>query len=567
LPTDYDVSQLTQVVQGYLVSKRSDPRTVIRQLGEIFQFDCVETDYQLKFVPKNTAIVATISQSDMGEVKTNRGTSSGDDNFFKHVKKQETDLPYEVHVKYLDPARNYQFGDQNSRRPLNPIPTMNARAVISFEAPIAMSAADAVKLSQTLLYTEWVERDMYETSLGYKWMHLDPTDGILFTFNNGDNYQARLVEQTIGGDFSQAIRAVAVDNETFYSTATAPTSDNLVVSGSGFSAMTTSVIAFDLPFFYETDAVNQTTAKLWHVCVAYAAGNWPGAQVMSATAGTNYTYDNFQTKLPFAGTLSTVLPATNSPFLIDFKTSINVHPFRPVTTTLASTSTLGLLGGVNWAIVGKEIIGFQNASINADGSYTLTGLLRGLRGTEYACNTHKPGETFILIDESTFSSKPYTSAEVGQTVLFKATTFGIAVDLAPVQTITLSGAGLKPRPVANIARASDGAGGVTVTWTRCTRYGGNLVDGTGTVPLNEATEAYNAYILSAPYDDNAFNENAPTTYVRAFTGLTSPTFTYTAAQAATDSFSPTTDTLHLVVFQVSATVGNGFPSVADLLPH
>ena len=53
-------------------------------------------------------------------------------------------------------------------------------------------------------------------------------------------------------------------------------------------------------------------------------------------------------------------------------------------------------------------------------------------------------------------------------------------------------------------------------------------------------------------------------YTRAFTGLTVPSVTYTAAEMAADDFDPTTDTLYLAVYQLSGVVGRGFPGTEAL---
>jgi len=105
-----------------------------------------------------------------------------------------------------------------------------------------------------------------------------------------------------------------------------------------------------------------------------------------------------------------------------------------------------------------------------------------------------------------------------------------------------------------------------VGWSRRTRLSGEMTDGTGVVPLMEDFEQYDAYVLAAPFDPYVFNAGTPSTFVRAYTGLTSPTFTYAAADMATDGFNPATSTLHLVVFQVSSVVGPGFPGWSDMLP-
>jgi hypothetical protein len=63
---------------------------------------------------------------------------------------------------------------------------------------------------------------------------------------------------------------------------------------------------------------------------------------------------------------------------------------------------------------------------------------------------------------------------------------------------------------------------VTLSWIRRTRVGGELIDGTGEVPLAEDSEQYDLEIRFG----NAV--------VRVVNGLTSPTYVYTPADQATD---------------------------------
>ena len=107
---------------------------------------------------------------------------------------------------------------------------------------------------------------------------------------------------------------------------------------------------------------------------------------------------------------------------------------------------------------------------------------------------------------------------------------------------------------------------VVLTWIRRTRIGGLMEDGTDTVPLDEATEAYEAYLLASEADAVDFDPTDPATYVRAFLSLTSATLTYTAAQMVTDGFDPATDTIFAVIYQLSAVVGRGFSSLHVLPP-
>ena len=69
---------------------------------------------------------------------------------------------------------------------------------------------------------------------------------------------------------------------------------------------------------------------------------------------------------------------------------------------------------------------------------------------------------------------------------------------------------------------------VHLAWVRRTRLGGDLLGGTGTVPINEQSEAYEVDILSG----------VGGTVKRTLAGLTSAAAVYTAAEITADFGTP-----------------------------
>jgi hypothetical protein len=96
----------------------------------------------------------------------------------------------------------------------------------------------------------------------------------------------------------------------------------------------------------------------------------------------------------------------------------------------------------------------------------------------------------------------------------------------------------------HINGSRNGAGDLTITWIRRTRYSGewrDLVD----APLNEASEAYELDVLGGGGQ-----------LVRTL-GSTSPSVVYAAADQTTDFGAPQS-AVAVAVYQMSAAVGRGF---------
>jgi hypothetical protein len=113
--------------------------------------------------------------------------------------------------------------------------------------------------------------------------------------------------------------------------------------------------------------------------------------------------------------------------------------------------------------------------------------------------------------------------------------------------LTLAGNDLKPYAPAQLKATGSWGSNVTLSWQRRTRVGGELIDGTGEVPLAEDSEEYELEILDGPGG----------AVLRTATGLSDPEFTYTTAMQSADSGMAQTE-LTFRVYQISAQVGRGF---------
>jgi hypothetical protein len=177
----------------------------------------------------------------------------------------------------------------------------------------------------------------------------------------------------------------------------------------------------------------------------------------------------------------------------------------------------------------------------------LSTLLRGRRGTEVYVALHESGEMFVMLDESAAVLRRLLPLDrVGKTLHLAAVARGGDAGNSTPQTIVLAGNDLKPYAPVHLAASGSFGSGITLSWVRRTRVGGDLKDGFGTVLLAEDTEAYEIEVLG-PDDDVR----------RTVTGLTSPAVTYTAAMQAED-FPEGYPASAFVVYQLSTQVGRGF---------
>ena len=89
---------------------------------------------------------------------------------------------------------------------------------------------------------------------------------------------------------------------------------------------------------------------------------------------------------------------------------------------LPSTTILNLLNGNNAAAYGShgrwEIIQWQSAVENPDGTFRLTKLARGRRGSDFNINTHKTRDRFIMLSNTTLQNLSVGAGELNAAAYF-----------------------------------------------------------------------------------------------------------------------------------------------------
>jgi hypothetical protein len=215
--------------------------------------------------------------------------------------------------------------------------------------------------------------------------------------------------------------------------------------------------------------------------------------------------------------------------------------------TLQSVPALQVLNGANLVAVealgGWEILSYAQATLVAPNWWRLSGLLRGLGGSEpFAALPKAVGARVVMLDGGVL---PLAS---GLEWLNRAVRYRLAPEgrdhadpMAVAFDVTAGTATLKPlAPVSLKARRE--AGGVRISWIRRTRFGGDNWE-LSEVPLNEESEAYQIEILGGA------------AVKRAFTEATASLF-YTASQENADFGGPQTS-LSMRILQISASAGPG----------
>lgn len=526
------------VVDGMYIRRLAPTRGVIQALEPAYFFDTKESNGVLSGVLRGGATVATITDDELGASTTGKA----DFDLIKPERSDEDSLPGEVIVTYMDRASDYQVAAQHDRRS-----TVETDQPINMELPLVVSPDAARQIGSVWLYNQWAGRTRRTVRVPRKYSYLEPTDPITLE-TDAAAFDVRIVAIKTNDAF---LELECVDEEIgVYD----QNSEGAEIIGAGAEIQTptpTKLVLLDIPMLREAD----NDPGFYVAAAGYGAG-WPGALILRSTdGGIVFTTVTSITTPATMGNVSTALGDYTGPMGYDAVNQIEVNLFGSAS-ALSSVTDAQLLQGANAIALGNptdgyELLQFKTATIVTGNKWRLSQLVRGRRGTEAQMSTHAAYETMVLLDENTLRRIAITDPSIGIENHYKAVTFGQLATNASTQALTNTAASLKPYSPVN-GRGSGFGGDVTITWTRRGRIQNDWNDGVE-LTLGEASELYIVEIW------NALN----TAVVRTISGISSPTTVYSAANQTTDFGSPPSS-LNVRIYQISATVGRGFPFIGTL---
>jgi len=158
--------------------------------------------------------------------------------------------------------------------------------------------------------------------------------------------------------------------------------------------------------------------------------------------------------------------------IIDPWTKIDIY----VPNSILETATdAAFLAGENLILIGQEIIAFRDVLVKPNNIYTISRLIRGVKGTEKLTGTHALGESAILLNNATQLATK--QGDIGKNLQFKIVPFDQSEpDITDVVTINYQAQSAIPYTVAGVKQALADNGDVTVSWYRRTYQNGALLD-------------------------------------------------------------------------------------------
>jgi len=525
-----DATALDQEIRGYLWTQ-GPAKDILDPLLDAHDSFVRQHNFGLEFRKKGDAAAGTIATPMFVRQNGVR---------FKAPIVQDTDLPRYLSFNFADVDADHQTNAVPAQRTADAVDTK--RTVTINMTTLVLHIDEAKQLADRWFRRQWFERITVENALTMQQVALEPGDVRILDLD-GNAAPYRLTSTSIGADGVIGCKWVRDDP----SLADLSGAVGAAMDGRAESSIAVGVIAkgfvLDIPLI--TDADNSVNPLLYFGAGPYAAGSWPGATIFEAIDG---EYSDEWASIPSTAAITwgytTEALDTANPWLWDRGNSVNVvvKCGALVSTTQAACDATPT---ANLALLGDELIQFTTATLETDGSYTLSGLKRGRRGTEWAVDDHAGGEMFVLLDRAGHANMGVS--DVGTDLSFKAVTGGRDTTSAFPIPVAFTGATLKPYAPAQLTAVKDPVtGDWAIDWIRRSRIGGAWTSGT-TIPLGEASEEYSVDIL-----------DSGGSLVRTYSGLSGPAATYDAADQATDGGDVAEGDLYLAVYQISDAVGRGF---------
>jgi hypothetical protein len=524
-----DVSELVgKEVIGFAAS--GSARQVIEVLMASYYFDWC-CDSALRAVLRGGAVVASIAYGDLAA-----GNDRSDGAAFDPQRANDEEVPAKIALTAYNLNADYEAGTEIGDR----LVTVGADTR-SVDLPLVMLPDQIKGRALAMALDARNAANTAQISIDDRYAEIAGSDPITVTDRDGTAYRMRVVKE----NYARGIKVLdLVFDDPSALVTVGIANDGRVPAISPTITARTTARYLDVPLLldgYDIPGFMVAAAPL-------TADSWPGAVIQRSPDGTSYSNVATITARGVFGTAG-LLEGWTGGHLYDEESVITVSVNGQLSS--ATRSALSADRTLNVAAIGIngrwEIVRFRNAALVATGVYQLSGFLRGKLGTEWATGLHELNDPFVLLSPTTVRHIEHSLGDIGLSRFYKAVTLGKSpVGVTPT-TFTDTGVALKPYAPID-ARAERDGDDITLTWRRRTRLQTrHLGPLPASVPLGEDTEAYSIDLLDSG------------TVVGTLTSTTSSiTFDVTDY-----GFSPG-DAIDVEIYQLSASVGRGYPLEATL---
>lgn len=516
-------------VFGYKLANPTSVRASIDPLMAAFRIYAVDEDNLIKFKKyEDITSVASVSYYELGQ------SADGLEDAMPLARKQEIDLPRSITTNYIEPGLDFNTASEKDVRQ-----TTESIEDLSFDLPVAISSDIAKTVSQTVLYSSWNSQNTRVCKLSRKYAFVSPGDGLTIEYPLGTlalwrvtaaNDDGQMVEFTLEPGDAELFGATAVGSTGYQGQEVQPLAPQTIME------------IVDGPILRDAD----NNAGIYVSMEGATDTGWGGAELFAGSDDTTLVSKGTVSNPAVIGTAENALGTFSLEIYDELNTvvvDIGEGSLSSVTrSALEADQTLNAFAlGMNgrW-----EYLQFMTATDLTGGRFRLSGLKRGLRGTQHNRSNHAIGDRFVTLGYAGTLRPLWENIDIDQEKNYRAITKGRSLNSASSQTYANTAEGLMPFSPWDARKEKAASNDQTIVWQRRSRLSTNALR--GIVPLGEATEAYSIDF----YTSSGF------TTVAGTLSATSKTVTITSAQQSSFGLTPG-GTLYLRIYQISDIVGRG----------
>jgi hypothetical protein len=431
--SEIDVTDLAGInVEGYRIARLGTAYDLLQPLTSSYFFDVIDDGNKLTFTRHGQGTPVGIYENELG------CAAEGDVNNKVTINKaSREELPSCVSVTYMDREKFYENNTQLVYRRIS-----SHKNLQDVQLALAFTANEAKRIADSILHVVNVESEVYTIHLPPHYINIRCGDIVTFTSENV-TYVGRVVNTTYESGFV-TVKAVKYDSTVRTSTATGgsalPGTSVMQVSTS------TALVMMDLP------AINSVTACTGLVFASGSYGaNWPGGTLYKAATDDDPKQIDSLVHSTFG--MVVTIPTQVSHNVWDNKNILTVNMISGTLESITETQTCNNLNVAAWGKDGRwEIVAFQNAVLQADGSYQVSKMIRGLRFTTEWMDTHDVNDYFVLLTGS-IGWHQMENSEIGTAYDFIGVTYGKFLNSPDNEVVTATSQGLGIKPVPPIIKA------------------------------------------------------------------------------------------------------------------
>jgi hypothetical protein len=519
---DFDVSEVSGDLTGYVHGEVAAARNLIAPLLEAFQIDVIEDGPVLRFRSRARACLPSAVISTVADIDGQP--------LWQETRGHDSDHASEAIVTFYDPLAGYEQASVRSRRAPS-----SSNGILRYDLGAVMSEEASLAAAENLLRDNRMSRRSLTLSLSPAEIAVQTGD----VLSLADGPEGRFLVTRIEDGLSRKIEAREY----------APLTGGTVVTATARKQGGGLVSDLYAPLIHLMDLPQFSTGdRASFARVAAYAKPWRTTAISSSATTEGYSGRVVLAKPATIGSLAAPLSAGVTG-RFDWSRSIVADlPYGG----LSSALELSVLNGANrLALLAAngvwEIISFLNADEVAPGRWRLRGLLRGLAGTEDAMSAGATvGAPLVLLDDAV---RPLGLAaeEMGLQINWIAEAAG-AGGMAGPQVFHGGLRAETPLSPVHISGARMADGSALLRWVRRGRVDAdNWI--AADIPLDEPRERYGVRIL-----------NGNDVVVRQ-ADVDGPAWQYAVADETSD-FGDRQTQLKVSIFQIGERVPRGIPATA-----